>query len=438
MPTITSIVGFEILDSRGNPTIAVRVGLDNGISAMASVPSGASTGEHEAVERRDGDKRRYQGKGVQEVVSSVNGEIAKVICGMNVFDQTGIDHTLITLDGTPNKSRLGANAIVGTSLAVARAGALSSGLELYRYLGGLHPIIMPCPMFNILNGGAHADNSVDFQEFMVRPHAARTFAEALRWGAEVYHTLKSILKKKGLVVSVGDEGGFAPNLQSDEQALELIVEAITQAGYKPGVEISIGLDCAASELFDAKEKKYIEKKRRERKEEFKARTAEEQIAYLQHLVSMYPIDSIEDGLGENDWEGWQKLTKALGGSVQIVGDDIFVTNQKFLERGIKEESANAILIKLNQIGTLTETIQTVQRARRAGWRTVVSHRSGETEDAFIADLTVALGCGQIKTGAPCRSERTAKYNRLLIIEATERTNSFYLDTNKERLHIQTK
>ena len=433
MPVITSLVGFEILDSRGNPTIAVRIALDNGITALASVPSGASTGAHEAVEKRDGDKRRYQGKGVQEVVSSVNGEIAKVLRGLNVFDQAGIDHLLITLDGTPNKSRLGANAILGTSLAVARAAALSCNLELYRYLGGVRPALMPCPMFNILNGGAHADNSLDFQEFMVRPHAARTFAEALRWGVEVYHTLKAILKKKGLVVSVGDEGGFAPNLQSDEQALDLIVEAITQAGYKPGLEISIGLDCAASELYDAKEKKYIEKKRRERKEEYKARTSEEQIAHLQHLASLYPIDSIEDGLGENDWEGWQNLTKTLGNSTQIVGDDLFVTNQTFLERGIKEESANAILIKLNQIGTLTETIQTVERARRAGWRTVVSHRSGETEDSFIADLTVALGCGQIKTGAPCRSERIAKYNRLLLIEASEGTNSIYLDTNKEQL-----
>ena len=265
MPQIASIVGFEVLDSRGNPTVAVRVTLDNDITALAAVPSGASTGTHEAVEKRDGDKRRYQGKGVQEVVSSVNGEIAKVLRGLSVYDQTGIDHLLITLDGTPNKSRLGANAILGTSLAVARAGALSCGLELYRYLGGVQPTLMPCPMFNILNGGAHADNSLDFQEFMVRPHAARTFAEALRWGVEVYHTLRSILKKKGLAVSVGDEGGFAPNLQSDEQALDLIVEAITQAGYKPGLDISIGLDCAASELYDSKEKKYIEKKRRERK-----------------------------------------------------------------------------------------------------------------------------------------------------------------------------
>lgn len=433
MPTIRSVVAFEILDSRGTPTVAVRVCLDNGVSALASVPSGASTGTFEAVEKRDGDKRRYQGKGVQEVVSSVNGEISKVLCGMNVFDQVGVDHRLITLDGTPNKSRLGANAILGTSLAVARAGALSCGLELYRYLGGVHPAIMPCPMFNILNGGAHADNSLDFQEFMIRPHAAASFAEALRWSVEVYHTLRGILKKKGLSVSVGDEGGFAPNIQSDEQALDLIMEAITQAGYKPGVDISIGMDCAASELYDAKEKKYIEKKRRERKEEFKSRTTEEQIAHLQHLVSLYPIDSIEDGLGETDWEGWTKLTKALGQSTQIVGDDLFVTNQKFLERGIKEESANAILIKLNQIGTLTETIQTVERARRVGWRTVVSHRSGETEDSFIADLTVALGSGQIKTGAPCRSERTAKYNRLLLIEAMEGQNSVYLDTNKERL-----
>jgi len=433
MTAIESIKGLEILDSRGHPTIAVRVRLNNGVVGTAAIPSGASTGAYEAIERRDGNKKRYGGKGVLDVVTSVNTEINECLKGFSIFDQTGIDHRLIALDGTENKSRLGANGILGVSLACARAAANTLGLELYRYLGGAGQVIMPCPMFNVLNGGVHADNSIDFQEFMIRPHGAPSFAEALRWGVETYHSLRAILKKKGLTISVGDEGGFAPNLRSDDEALDLLVDAITQAGYKPGAEISIGIDCAASELYDEKEKRYIEKKRRERKEEFKSRTTDEQIAYLQHLVSRYPIDSIEDGLSEKDWDGWQKLTKALGTSIQIVGDDLFVTNPKFLERGISEKSANAILIKLNQIGTLTETIQTIQRARRVGWRTVVSHRSGETEDTFIADLSVGLGCGQIKTGAPCRSERTAKYNRLLAIEDMEEGNSVFLDTNREQL-----
>ena len=433
MTTIESIRGLEILDSRGHPTIAVRVRLANGIIGTAAVPSGASTGAYEAIERRDGNKKRYGGKGVCDVVTSVNTEINECLKGFSIFDQSAIDHRLITLDGTENKSRLGANGILGASLACARAAAHTLGLELYRYLGGAGQAIMPCPMFNVLNGGVHADNCIDFQEFMIRPHGAPSFAEALRWGVETYQSLRTILKRKGLTVSVGDEGGFAPNVRSDDEALDLLVDAITQAGYKPGSEISIGIDCAASELYDEKEKRYIEKKRRERKEEFKSRTTDEQIAYLQHLVSQYPIDSIEDGLSEKDWDGWQRLTKALGSSIQIVGDDLFVTNPKFLERGITEKSANAILIKLNQIGTLTETIQTIQRARRVGWRTVVSHRSGETEDTFIADLSVGLGCGQIKTGAPCRSERTAKYNRLLVIEDIEAGNSVFLDTNREQL-----
>lgn len=435
MTTIESIRALEILDSRGLPTVAVRVQLKNGLQGCASVPSGASTGTYEAIERRDGDKKRYGGKGVRDVVASVNTEIHECLHGLNVLDQVDIDHRLISLDGTENKSRLGANAILGTSLACARAAASSLGLELYCYLGGVRPAIMPCPMFNVLNGGVHADNSIDFQEFMVRPHGASSFTEALRWGAEVYQSLKTILKRKGLIVSVGDEGGFAPNLRSDSEALDLLVDAITQAGYKPGADIAIGLDCAASELYDEKTKRYVEKKRKARNETFASRTTEEQIAYLQQLVRAYPIDSIEDGLAEQDWDGWKLLTKTMGSSIQIVGDDLFVTNPKFLERGIAEMSANAILIKLNQIGTLTETIQTVERARRIGWRTVVSHRSGETEDSFIADLTVALGCGQIKTGAPCRSERTAKYNRLLLIEDVEHGNSYFLDTNREQLRV---
>ena len=436
MTSIESIRGLEILDSRGHPTVAVRVRLANGVIGTAAVPSGASTGEYEAIERRDGDKKRYNGKGVRDVVASVNTEIHECLKGFSIFDQTGIDHRLIDLDGTENKSRLGANAILGTSLACARAAANTLGIELYRYLGGAGPAIMPCPMFNVLNGGVHADNTIDFQEFMIRPHGASSFAEALRWGVETYQSLRSLLKKKGLTVSVGDEGGFAPNLKSADEALDLLVDAIAQAGYKPGTDISIGLDCAASELYDDKEKRYIEKKRKDRKEEFKSRTTDEQIGYLQELITKYPIDSIEDGLSEKDWSGWQKLEKTLGSSIQIVGDDIFVTNPKFLERGIKEKSANAILIKLNQIGTLTETIQTIQRARRVGWRTVVSHRSGETEDTFIADLSVGLGCGQIKTGAPCRSERTAKYNRLLAIEDLEAGNSVFLDTNREQTQLQ--
>jgi enolase len=400
------------------------------------VPSGASTGAYEAIEKRDGDKKRYGGKGVLDVVASVNTEINECLKGISIFDQVGIDNRLIALDGTENKSRLGANGILGTSLACARTAANTLGIELYRYLGGVGQVIMPCPMFNVLNGGAHADNSIDFQEFMIRPHGASSFAEALRWAAETYHSLRTLLKKKGHIVSVGDEGGFAPNLRSDDEALDLLVDAITHAGYKPGAEISIALDPAASEFYDEKEKRYVEKKRKARNEKFSSRTTDEQIAYLQHLVNTYPIDSIEDGLSEKDWEGWQKLTKCLGSSIQLVGDDLFVTNPKFLERGIEKKSANAILIKPNQIGTLTETIQTIQCARRVGWRTVVSHRSGETEDTFIADLSVGLGCGQIKTGAPCRSERTAKYNRLLLIDDIEAGNSLFLDTNREQLSVK--
>ena len=436
MTAIESVLALEILDSRGNPTVGVRVTLANGVSSWAAVPSGASTGSHEALERRDGEKKRYGGKGVRDVVESVDTEVAECLRGIDVTEQVKIDHRLITLDGTKDKSRIGANGLLGASLACARTAAKALGVELYRYLGGAGPALLPCPMFNVLNGGVHADNSIDFQEFMIRPRGAPTFAEALRWGVEVYHSLRALLKRKGMSVNVGDEGGFAPNLRSDSEALDLLVDAISQAGYKPGVDVAIGIDCAASEMYDEKERRYIEKKRKARQETFASRTTDEQISYLQQLVQAYPIDSIEDGLSEQDWEGWKRLNKVLGASVQLVGDDIFVTNPVFLERGIAEASANAILIKLNQIGTLTETIQTIQRARRAGWRTVVSHRSAETEDTFIADLSVALGCGQIKTGAPCRSERTAKYNRLLYIEAVEEGNSSFLDTNREQLTIR--
>lgn len=433
MSTIAALTGIEILDSRGNPTICVRVQLTNGVSAIAAVPSGASTGTHEAVEKRDRDSR-YAGKGVRNVAAAVSREISPALCGMDAFDQVAVDQRLNELDGTPNKARLGANAILGASLAVARAAAQTAGMELYRYLGGVKTPLLPCPMFNILNGGAHAGNCLDFQEFMIRPYAAPSFAEGLRWGAEVYHTLKGLLKTKGLSTGVGDEGGFAPDIQSNEEAIEYILEAITAAGYAPGRDISIALDCAASELFDESTQTYVEKKRKALGKPYATRNSQEQVAYLQQLVAAYPIDSIEDGLGEADWSGWRQLTRALGDSIQIVGDDIFVTNSEFLRRGIAEKSANAILIKPNQIGTLTETIQTVERARRTGWRTVVSHRSGETEDTFIADLCVALGCGQIKTGAPCRSERVAKYNRLLMIEAF--STGLFLDTNRESLSPQ--
>ncbi len=432
MVSIQSIQGYEILDSRGNPTVSVTVTLSNGIKGSAAVPSGASTGTHEAVEKRDGDKSRYNGKGVLEAVSNVNGEINALLQGRSPFNQAEIDLAMIALDGTHNKSRLGANAILGVSLAVAKAAAQASNMELYQYIGGSQRALLPCPMLNIINGGAHADNSIDFQEFMIRPHAAQSFKDAIRWGAEVYHSLKSILKKKGLATGVGDEGGFAPNLSSDEETLDLIMEAITLAGFKPGHDISIGLDCAASELYDEQSRCYIEKKKKlKNSPDWKKRSSEEQISYLDHLVKTYPIDSIEDGLAENDWAGWKLLTQRLGTKVQLVGDDIFVTNPLFLDRGIKERSANAILIKPNQIGSLTETIDAIQKARRAGWRTVVSHRSGETEDSFIADLAVALGCGQIKTGAPCRSERLSKYNRLLIIEAMAGSSSRYFDSNRE-------
>jgi enolase len=407
---ITSVQALEILDSRGNPTVRVLVCLDNGVTASASVPSGASTGENEAIELRDGDKKRYGGKGVLKAVANVNNVIAPAICGMNPDHQAEIDHLMIELDGTPNKAKLGANAILGASMAVARAAATDAGLPLYVYLGGTGAFRLPVPMMNILNGGKHADNSVDFQEFMVMPVGAPNFAEALRHGAETFHALKGILHKNGYATSVGDEGGFAPNLKSNDEACEVIVEAIKAAGYKPGKDVAIALDPAASSFYE--DGAYnLAKSGQGRK------NSSELTALYQAWIDKYPIISIEDGLAENDWEGFRAHTAALGGRVQIVGDDLYVTNTKFIERGIAEKSTNAVLIKLNQIGTVTETIESIHMCRQAGWGFVISHRSGETEDAFIADFSVAMGGGQIKTGSACRSERIAKYNRLIEIEA---------------------
>lgn len=411
---IQDVDALEILDSRGNPTILTRIVTDTGIVAKASVPSGASTGENEAVELRDGDPRRYQGKGVLKALQSITGPIRDRLIGVSVDNQERVDRLMIELDGTENKSRLGANAILGVSLACARAAAQVKNIPLYASIG--KGKVLPVPMMNIMNGGAHADNSLEFQEFMIRPVGFKTFAESLRAGVEIFHTLKNKLRKKHLTTSVGDEGGFAPNVESHEEALDLIMGAITLAGFKPGRDIMLALDCAASELFDQKTKCYIEKKKQRSETNFGSRTSSEQIAYLAKLVQAYPIDSIEDGLSEHDWEGWKELTQKLGDKVQIVGDDIFVTNISFLERGIREKIANAILIKVNQIGTLTETLAAIALAQKNGYKTIISHRSGETEDSFIADLAVASSSGQIKTGAPSRSDRVAKYNRLLEIE----------------------
>jgi len=406
---IESVRAIEILDSRGNPTVRVFVRLDNSVEASASVPSGASTGENEAVELRDGDKKRYGGKGVLKAVRNVNEIIAPKVVGMAPSRQAEIDRLMIDLDGTPNKAKLGANAILGVSMAVARAAAMAAGLPLYAYLGGPGATRLPVPMMNILNGGKHADNSVDFQEFMVMPIGAPTFAEALRYGAETFHALKKILAKKGYATSVGDEGGFAPNLKSNEEACEVIVEAIKAAGYKPGQDVAIALDPAASSFYEAGA--YNLAKSGQGKKTSAAMTQ-----LYQHWIGKFPIVSIEDGLAENDWEGFRQHTAALGDKVQIVGDDIYVTNTRFIARGIQEKSTNAVLIKLNQIGTVTETIEAINLCRKAGWGFVISHRSGETEDAFMADFAVAMGGGQIKTGSACRSERIAKYNRLLEIE----------------------
>ena len=405
---IKNIKAREILDSRGNPTVEVDVFLENGVFGRASVPSGASTGEYEAAELRDNDKSRYSGKGVLNAVNNVNNEINKTLIGTDVNDQTKIDNTLINLDGTQNKSRLGANAILGVSLASARAASTVNHIPLYQHLGTTNEFIMPVPMMNILNGGSHANNTVDIQEFMIFPFGASTFSEALRIGTEIFHKLKSELHKKGLNTAVGDEGGFAPNLSSNEEAIEIILKSIEKAGYKPGEEVFLALDVAASELYENGEYNLMS--------ENKAFSSSEMTSYLESLVEKYPIISIEDGLDENDWDGWKKLTKSLGQNVQIVGDDLTVTNITRLQKAIDNKSMNSILIKLNQIGTLSETIQAVELARNVNYGAVISHRSGETEDTFIADLSVAMGMGQIKTGSISRSDRVSKYNQLLRIE----------------------
>lgn len=431
MSYIRSVKALEILDSRGNPTLEVMITTDRLVTAKASVPSGASVGEGEALELRDGDAERYFGKGVQRAVAHVDGPIAQILIGEHVCDQRRLDQLMIAGDGTENKGRFGANAILGASLALARVGALTAGLPLYRYIGGSNSFVLPCPMINVINGGAHADNSLDFQEFMIRPHGAPSLREAVRWGAEIFHTLKELLKKAGHSTAVGDEGGFAPNLLSNEAALEWILTAIEKAGYRPGSQVSLALDCAASELYDKATKRYVEKKRKKRGESFQERTSDQQIAYLAELCSKYPIDSIEDGLGEHDWVGWSKLTAKLGGRVQIVGDDLFVTNTKYLARGIAEASANAILIKVNQIGTLSETLDAIGMAQTSRFAAVISHRSGETEDSIIADIAVATNAGQIKTGSLSRTDRVAKYNRLLNIESGLGEIARYQDSNNK-------
>ncbi|MGB9234522.1 MAG: phosphopyruvate hydratase [Terriglobales bacterium] len=409
MTNIGAILGREVLDSRGNPTVEAEVVLASGTVGRAIVPSGASTGEHEAVELRDGDAERYKGKGVLKAVENVNGEIAEALADMDAADQRALDARMIELDGTPNKARLGANAILAVSMAAARASANEYGLPLYRYLGGAGANTLPTPMMNILNGGAHADNNVDFQEFMVMPVGAPSFADALRWGVEVFHMLKGVLKKRGYSTSVGDEGGFAPSVKSNVEAIEVVLEAIQQAGYKPGEEIAIALDPAASEFFQ--DGKYVFKK-----SDKSAKSSDDMVRFYAKWANDYPIVSLEDGLAENDWEGWQNLTKELGGKIQLVGDDIFVTNMEIFAKGIEKGIANSILIKLNQIGTVSETLDTMDLARRNGYTSVISHRSGETEDTFIADFAVATGAGQIKTGSASRTDRISKYNQLLRIE----------------------
>ena len=406
MAVIEQVGAREILDSRGNPTVEVEVALDDGTLARAAVPSGASTGEHEAVELRDGDAKRYSGKGVEKAVQAVLDEIGPELTNLDAVDQRIVDQKLVDLDGTPDKSRLGANAILGVSLAVAKAAAESSGLELFRYIGGPNAHVLPVPMLNILNGGAHADSDVDIQEFMIAPIGADSFREALRWGSEVYHSLKSVLKGRGLATGLGDEGGFAPNLPSNREALDLIVSAIEKAGYKVGTEVALALDVAATEFYS--DGTYVF--------EGTKRSAEQMTAYYKELLDAYPMVSIEDPLSEDDWDGWVRLTDELGERVQIVGDDLFVTNPERLEEGIARRAANALLVKVNQIGTLSETLDAVNLATSYGYRSMMSHRSGETEDTTIADLAVATGVGQIKSGAPARGERTAKYNQLLRIE----------------------
>ncbi len=411
MSYIESIIARQILDSRGNPTVEVEVVTESGSMGRAAVPSGASTGSHEAVELRDGDKKRYMGKGVLKAVENVNNKIADELVGVSVFEQSLIDKIMIELDGTPNKGKLGANAILGTSLAAAKAAAIESGQPLYRYVGGVNANTLPVPMMNILNGGSHADNSIDFQEFMVMPTGADTFSEALHMGATVFHTLKKVLHNKKMSTNVGDEGGFAPNLKSNEEAIEVVLKAIEQAGYKPGKDIFIALDPAASEFYDSKTKLYHFKKSNGKKLK-----PQEMAEYWTNWVKKYPIISLEDGMAEDDWAGWKTLTEKVGKKIQLVGDDLFVTNAKILQEGIDKGIANAILVKVNQIGSLTETIDAVNLAKRNAYKSIMSHRSGETEDSTIADLAVALNTGQIKTGSASRSDRMAKYNQLLRIE----------------------
>jgi enolase len=411
MAYIQNIVARQILDSRGNPTIEVDVTTENGHIGRAAVPSGASTGKHEAVELRDNDKKVYMGKGVLKAVQNVNDIINDEVCGLSVYDQNYIDKLMIELDGTHNKAKLGANAILGVSLAVAKAAAKEAGLPLFKYIGGVNANTLPLPLMNILNGGSHADNSIDFQEFMIMPTNAASFADALRMGTEVFHTLKSVLKSKGYSTNVGDEGGFAPNIKSNEEAIETVLMAIEKAGYKPGIDISIAMDAAVTEFYDEETGLYHFKKSDGRK-----LTSDEMVDYWTTWVNKYPILSIEDGMAEDDWKGWEKHTKALGHKIQLVGDDLFVTNVKRLQQGIDTNVANAILVKVNQIGTLTETINAVSLAHKNSYKSIMSHRSGETEDSTIADLAVALNCGQIKTGSASRSDRMAKYNQLLRIE----------------------
>jgi enolase len=420
MSSIKKIFARQILDSRGNPTVEVDILTEAGFMGSAAVPSGASTGIHEAVELRDGDKKTYQGKGVLKAVDNVNTTLASKLKGFEVTDQAGLDAAIITADGTPNKSKLGANGMLAVSLAAAKAAAKEAGLPLYRYVGGTNAVTLPMPMMNILNGGAHADNKIDFQEFMVMPVGASSFSEGLRWGVDIFHTLKGVLKKKGFSTNVGDEGGFAPNIQSNEEAIETVLEAISAAGYKTGTQIGIAMDAANSELWNSKKKKYVF-----HKSSGKEMSSDELVKFWASWVKKYPIISIEDGMAEDDWAGWKNLTTVLGSKVQLVGDDLFVTNVERLQKGIDDKTANALLVKVNQIGTLTETINAVTLAQHNGYNTIMSHRSGETEDVTIADLAVALNCGQIKTGSASRTDRIAKYNQLIRIEENLGKNAIY-------------
>lgn len=420
MSFITDIIARQVLDSRGNPTVEVDVLTSDGYMGRAAVPSGASTGKYEAVELRDKDKKKYMGKGVLKAVKNINEKLVDELYGWDITDQRGIDATMLAIDGTKNKAKLGANAILAVSMAAAKAAAQSSGLSLYRYVGGSNAKTLPVPMMNILNGGAHADNKIDFQEFMVMPVGAPSFSEGLRWGVEIFHNLKAVLKDKGYSTNVGDEGGFAPDIQSNEEAIETVLKAIEKAGYKPGDEVAIAMDAAISEMYDAKKKKYVF-----HKSDGRALSSDEVVEYWVKWCKKYPIVSIEDGMDEDDWKGWAKLTEALGNKVQLVGDDLFVTNVDRLSKGIKQDVANALLVKVNQIGSLSETIDAVTMAQHSRYNTVMSHRSGETEDNTIADLAVALNCGQIKTGSASRSDRMAKYNQLLRIEEELGDNAYY-------------